>query len=315
MQEPFRLGLVGAGRMGRTHLRALAGLETVVVTAIAEPMPQTRSQVSETGLPVYASVADMLAAETLDGLLIAAPSDQHLQIIKEVAASALPILCEKPCGVSSGQAMQAAQIAADAGVRLQVAYWRRYVPALRKLRDQIRGGGLGAVHLVSCYQWDERPPSTEFRSHSGGIAVDMGVHEFDQLRWLTGQDITTLTAAASGLLADPDVSGDVDSAQIMAELSGGAIGFVSLGRHHPAGDMARAEVFGTGGFARSDFLDPSDGERAQLEALREQAVEFARYARGAACTGASAADAVAALAAAEQTTAAIPALTSAGVPQ
>lgn len=301
--------------MGRTHLRALAGLETVVVTAIADPMPQTRSQVSETGLPVYASVADMLAAEAIDGLLIAAPSDQHLQIIKEVAPSALPVLCEKPCGVSSGQAMQAARIAADAGVRLQVAYWRRYVPALRKLRDQIRDGGLGAVHLVSCYQWDERPPSAEFRSHSGGIAVDMGVHEFDQLRWLSGQDITTLTATASGLLTDPDVSGDVDSAQIMAELSGGAIGFVSLGRHHPAGDMARAEVFGTGGFARSDFLDPSDGERAQLEALREQAAEFARYARGAACTGASAADAVAALAAAEQATAAIPALASAGVPQ
>ena len=297
--------------MGRTHLRALAGLETVVVTAIAEPMPQTRSQVSETGLPVYASVADMLAAEALDGLLIAAPSDQHLQIIKEVAASGLPILCEKPCGVSSGQAMEAARIAADAEVRLQVAYWRRYVPALRKLRDQICGGELGAVHLVSCYQWDERPPSAEFRSHSGGIAIDMGVHEFDQLRWLTGQDIETLTAAAPPV-ADPDVSGDVDSAQIMAKLSGGVIGFVSLGRYHPAGDMARAEVFGTGGFARSDFLDPSDGERAQLEALREQTVEFAKYARGGECTGASAADAVAALAAAELATAAIPALTSAG---
>lgn len=298
--------------MGRTHLRALAGLETVAVTAIAEPMPQTRSQVSETWLPAYASVADMLAAEALDGLLIAAPSDQHLRIIGEVAASGLPVLCEKPCGVSSSQAMRAAQIAADAGIRLQVAYWRRYVPALRKLRDQIRGGGLGTVHLVSCYQWDERPPSAEFRSHSGGIAIDMGVHEFDQLRWLTGQDIASLTATASALLADPDVSGDVDSAQIMAELSGGAIGFVSLGRHHPAGDMARAEVFGTGGFARSDFLDPSDGERVQIEALREQAVEFARYARGATCTGASAAAAVAALVAAEQATAAIPALTSAG---
>lgn len=301
--------------MGRTHLRALAGLDTVAVTAIAEPMPQTRSQVSDTGLPVYASVAEMLAAGAIDGLLIAAPSDQHLQIIKEVAASALPVLCEKPCGVSSDQAMQAAQITADAGVRLQVAYWRRYVPALRKLRDQIRGGGLGVVHLVSCYQWDERPPSPEFRSHSGGIAIDMGVHEFDQLRWLTGQDIATLTATASPLLADPDVHGDVDSAQIVAELSDGAIGFVSLGRHYPGGDMARAEIFGTGGFARSDFLDPSEGERVQLESLREQAVEFARYASGAACTGASAADAVAALAAAEQATAAIPALTGAGVPQ
>jgi myo-inositol 2-dehydrogenase / D-chiro-inositol 1-dehydrogenase len=117
------------------------------------------------------------------------------------------------------------------------------------------------------------------------------------------------------------VTGDVDSAQIIVALSGGATGFVSLGRHHPPGDMARAEVFGTAGTIRCDFLDPAEGDRAQLDALRRQAEGFAAFARAgggaadghAATTGATAADAVAALRAAEQASAAIPALAGAAV--
>jgi myo-inositol 2-dehydrogenase / D-chiro-inositol 1-dehydrogenase len=312
--EPFRLGLIGAGRMGRTHLRALAASGAVAITAIAEPSPQSRSTLTDDGVCLHASIAEMLASTSLDGVLIAAPTDQHLSIISELAPSGLPVLCEKPCGLTSQQALKAAEIAAAAGVRLQVAYWRRYVPALSALRDRIRRGELGVLHLVACYQWDELPPSPQFRAHSGGIAIDMGVHEFDQLRWLTGQDIGAIAAVAGPATADAGVTGDADSAQVLAELCGGAVGFVSLGRYHPAGDMARAEVFGTGGFERCDFLDPADGERAQLEALRRQAEEFARYARGADCSGATAADAVAALMAAEQVTAAIPAISGSGLP-
>src|SRR5215469_5982227 len=295
MAAPFRLGLIGAGRMGRTHMRALATSSAVAITAIAEPSAPARETLRQDGVSVHASFAEMLSSTSLDGVLIAAPSDQHLSIIGEIAASGLPILCEKPCGLSSGQALKAAEIAAAAGVRLQVA-------------------DLGVLHLVACYQWDEGPPSPQFRAHSGGIAVDMGVHEFDQLRWLTGQDIRALNTAASPLISDSGITGDVDSAQVLAELSGGAVGLVSLGRHHPAGDMARAEVFGTGGFERCDFLDPADGERAQLGVLQLQAEEFARYARGADCSGATAADAVAALMAAEQVTAAIPAISGPGLP-
>ena len=140
----------------------------------------------------------------------------------------------------------------------------------------------------------------------------MGVHEFDQVRWLTGQDLGSLSGVAATLADDPGVSGDVDSAEVLVTLSGGTVGLVSLGRHHPAGDMARAEVFGTGGTARCDFLDPADGERAQLSALFAQAEDFAVMARGGPGTGATAADAIAALEAAERASAAIPALAAAG---
>jgi len=207
-----------------------------------------------------------------------------------------------------------------AGLPFQVAYWRRYVPSLRALRERIAAGELGTVHLVTCYQWDDRPPTDEFRAHSGGIFADMGVHEFDQMRWLTGQDIVSLAAVVSGLVPGGlirDVPGegprryaDVDSAQVIAELSGGGCGIVSLGRFHPAGDMARAEAFGEEGTARCDFLDPAEGERAQLAALREQAESFADFATGGTCTGATGADAIAALDAATRAFAAVPAMSA-----
>lgn len=314
---PFRLGLIGAGRMGRTHLRALAGSPRVAVTAIAEVSEQTRRQVDAPGAGLYPGLAEMLDGAAVDGVLIVVPSDQHLPVITEVAARGLPILCEKPCGLTVDQTRAAAEAAAAAGVPFQVAYWRRYVPALRALRDRIAAGDLGEVHLVTCYQWDEQPPSAAFRAHSGGILIDMGVHEFDQLRWLTGQDIGPMRAVASGLVPGglgepPHQSVDVDSAQVIAELSGGGSGLISLGRFHPAGDMARAEVFGTHGTARCDFLDPAEGERAQLEALRLQAESFAAFAAGGPAQGATGADAVAALDAAQRAAAALPVLSGSG---
>jgi len=312
---PFRLGLIGAGRMGRTHLRGLAGSERVAITAIAEVSEATRRTVPDVGAAVYPGIAEMLGTEALDGVLIVVPTDRHLQVITEVAARGLPILCEKPCGLTVAQTQAAVAAAGAAGVPFQVAYWRRYVPALRALREAIAGGELGTVHLVACYQWDDRPPSDEFRAHSGGILRDMGVHEFDEMRWLTGQELGGMKAIASGLVprglvrADGDGrSADVDSAQVLVELSGGASGLVSLGRFHPAGDMARAEAFGTKGTARCDFLDPAEGERAQLAALRLQAESFADFASGGPCTGATGADAIAALDAATRAGAAIPAL-------
>ena len=302
----FRFGLVGAGRMGRTHLRALAGSTTVQVTAVVEPVADARAAMAQAGRTVFEDVGQLLAAGGIDAVLIAAPTPLHIELVTQVAAAGLPILCEKPCGLSSAGIREAQEAVDRHGVPFQVAYWRRYVPPLQELRQQIERGGLGEIHLLASSQWDKEPPSAAFRSASGGIFRDMGVHEFDQVRWLSGQDFGEITAVAGPLGTDPDdTSGDPDSAQAIAQLSGGATAFVSLGRYFPGGDMARVEVFGTRDAVRSDFLDPKDGERAQLDALLRQAEGFAAFARGGPQTGASIHDAVAALDAAERASAAI----------
>jgi myo-inositol 2-dehydrogenase/D-chiro-inositol 1-dehydrogenase len=296
----FRLGLVGAGRMGSTHLQALSGGDFVRVVAAAEPAPVTRDALAHSGLTMFANADAMLEAGGLDGVLIAAPSDQHLELVRRVADRGLPILCEKPCGTTSSEAREAARVAASAGVRLQIAYWRRFVPALRDLRSRIVDGALGGLYFVACHQWDANVPPASFRTHSGGILVDMGVHEFDQLRWLTGQDITRVQVSIPGVSSEPPVPGDSESAHVLCTLSGGTTGLVSLGRRFPRGDVCWTQVFGTHGSEECRFLWPPDADAMFYDALRRQAESFALSANGAQSDGAGAEDAVAALTAAEQ---------------
>jgi myo-inositol 2-dehydrogenase/D-chiro-inositol 1-dehydrogenase len=307
MTRKFRIGLVGAGRMGRTHLAAISPSGLVTVAGVAEPDPQARAAAAAAGVPAYASMDELLAAGDLDGALIAVPTDRHVDVLGRVMAAGVPALCEKPCGLSVDEATTCAGLAADAGLVLQVAYWRRFVPELAALHQRILGGELGDILAVNCYQWDAAPPVAGFRGSSGGIYVDMGVHEFDQVRWLTGQEFTSVRTAA----ALPGSGGtDPDCAQLVAELDGGSTAMVSLGRWHPAGDSCKVEVFGTKGTVSSWFLDPASGDAVFREALRLQAEDFASSvtaAQPAARAGATVADAVAALRVAS--------LAAAGTPQ
>jgi myo-inositol 2-dehydrogenase/D-chiro-inositol 1-dehydrogenase len=303
---PVRLALVGAGRMGSTHARALgSGLRGVELAALVEPSDEAAAR---TGIARrYRDVDELVAAGGIDGAIVAAPTRVHATIVGRLLEAGLPVLCEKPCGLSSEETRALARRAVDAGVQLQVGYWRRFVPALRELQADLEAGTFGEIELISCAQWDERPPPAAFRdpASSGGIVVDMGVHEFDQLRWLTGQEIVSIAGAASGVSFDPPVDGDPEGIVLALVLDGGTAGVVTLLRRHPPGDLCRVELVGTKGAARIDFLAPSDGERPFIDALRAQAEDFAAAIAGRPSSAATPADAARALEAAEQATAAL----------
>jgi myo-inositol 2-dehydrogenase / D-chiro-inositol 1-dehydrogenase len=132
----FRLGLVGAGRMGQTHLRALADGDEVVIVAVAEPVAALREAAEDNfSVKGFSSLDSLLDAGEIDGALIVTPSDSHVDVIGKVAAAQLPILCEKPCGVSPDDTRRARQLVQGAHVPLQIAYWRRFVQELQMLRE------------------------------------------------------------------------------------------------------------------------------------------------------------------------------------
>ena len=288
----FRLGLVGAGRMGRTHLEALAGAAHIVVAGVAEPSADARNALPDM-LTSFAELDDLLSECRLDGVLVAAPTDRHLEIVRKLMEARVPALCEKPCGLTVEETKECARAAEAADCLLQVAYWRRFVPELQRLERRIRAGELGEILAGNCSQWDASPPPDEFRDRSGGIFVDMGVHEFDQVRWLTGQEFETVKVAASQV--GSALASDPDCGQIVAELDGGATAAVSLGRWHPAGDSCKVEVYGTKGTESAWFLQPDAGEALFLHALRLQAEDFVRSVRTGDGTGATVLDALEAL--------------------
>jgi myo-inositol 2-dehydrogenase/D-chiro-inositol 1-dehydrogenase len=301
VSAPTGLAIVGAGRMGATHLRALAGEPSVRVAAIVDPSEAARAAAVHAApeTAAFADLDDALHAGGIDAVLIAAPSTLHLRLVRACAERGLPMLCEKPCGTTSAEARAAAEAAARAGCPLQIGYWRRFVPELRDLRSRIAAGALGELTLVGCYQWDAEPPAPGFRGTSGGIAVDMGVHELDQLRWLTGQELGTFARAAQ-----PPTADGPEGLQLLGTLSGGTAALVSLGQSFPHGDCVWVEVFGTSGYERVDVLWGDGGEAAFHQALQAQARAFAaRVSAGESADAASADDALAALGAAEAVTA------------
>jgi myo-inositol 2-dehydrogenase / D-chiro-inositol 1-dehydrogenase len=196
--------------------------------------------------------------------------------------------------VNVQSAREAAGAAAAGRVLLQIGYWRRFVPELQALRRRIAAGELGEIVQLCCFQWDHELPTEAFRSHSGGIAVDMGVHEFDQARWLLGQEFESIRATAAG--ASPRRPGDdPDNATFLASMSVGSAVVVSLGRRFPHEDSCWLEVWGTDDHERVRFMWDADSERSFGDAIVRQAEAFARAIRGAPLEGAGADDAVAAL--------------------
>jgi myo-inositol 2-dehydrogenase / D-chiro-inositol 1-dehydrogenase len=277
--------------MGRTHARALESSSAVDIVCVVEPADEAAGLVAAP----RATLADLPA---VDGALVCVPTRFHVEVVTQLSELGLPVLCEKPCGLTTDETRAIAALP----TRLQVAYWRRFVPALRSLREQIADGVLGEVSIVRCAQWDESPPSRAFRdpASSGGIVVDMGVHEFDQLRWLTGQEVGRVTGVAA-VTAIETVEGDPESVELAVALSGGAVGSISLARRYEPGETVRVEVLGFDGAVSLDFVAPPTGDETIAAALRAQAADFA--AEGG--EGATVADALAALAAAERAHAAI----------
>jgi myo-inositol 2-dehydrogenase/D-chiro-inositol 1-dehydrogenase len=174
---------------------------------------------------------------------------------------------------------------------LQIAYWRRFVPELVALRRDLVENRYGAPHLLMCSQWDEAPPAASFRQHSGGIYIDMGVHEIDQTLWLLGQDFVAFRAQAFPSTEDEGAHNDVDSAQALAMLSSGASTVISLGRFYEGGDVVSVQLFGSRGHTSFDVVSPDSGEQPQLTALKAQAEGFARHVGGEAPQGTSAEEA------------------------
>jgi myo-inositol 2-dehydrogenase/D-chiro-inositol 1-dehydrogenase len=259
--------------MGQTHLAAVKDSDTVAVTAIVEPRPEVAAALTADGYVVHASIGDLLAGGGVDGFLVATPSGFHVDVIRQLAPAGLPILSEKPCGLTVGDASAVKAIVENAGVRLQIGYWRRFVPAMTELKKDIESGRFGRLLFVHASQWDYRPPAAEFRNGSGGILTDMGVHEIDVIHWLTGEVPSAITGNIM-MSTTPGVV-DEDSAVFSLVLPSGTLGIATLGRFYPEADFVGIEVMGEEDHVRIDVLLGVDGEVTQMAALRAQAEAFA----------------------------------------
>jgi predicted dehydrogenase len=253
MSARIGVGLVGAGRMGSVHARLIAtSVPEARLAGIADVDIEAARRLADRvgGPPVFGSIDDLLVASGVDAVLIAVSSHRHLEAIRAAAAAGKDILCEKPLALTLADTDAALTAAGSAGVRLQVGFMRRWDPDYARARARLASGAHGRPILFKSLQFDAEPPPPSFADPavSGGIMVDMGIHEFDLARWLVADEVVEVQAYGASL-AVPELAavGDVDTAVAVLRFAGGALGSVELARTTTYGEDVRTEVLATAG--------------------------------------------------------------------
>lgn len=249
----MRLGLIGLGRIGGFHARTLSELPEVdsLVVTDAQPAAVDRVLADLRGSRVRIEPAESpekLLAAGVDGVLIAAATDAHPELLLAGVDAGLPVFCEKPLAADIGDAVRLGEALRGRDERVQIGYPRRFDPGYRAARDAVRAGELGWLHTVRATTLDPAPPPADYVKVSGGIFRDCAVHDFDAVRWVTGREVVEVyaTGANRGDQAFTEV-GDVDTAATTLTLDDGTLACVSNTRYNGAGYDVRLEVHGSAG--------------------------------------------------------------------
>src|SRR5437764_6634018 len=242
----LHIGVVGVGRIGVLHVHTLLGLESVSALTLADAdAPRANRLAAELGVSAVETPAAVVEAG-VDALVIATATPGHAPLLRLAAAAGLPAFCEKPVALDLATIVDLLDEVERAGILVQVGFQRRFDAGYRAARDAVASGALGNLLVVRAATHDTPPPTEEFVARSGGIFRDLHIHDFDAVRYVTGQEITEVYA--DGAVRELDWferHGDVDAAVAVLRLSGGALGILTGTRWDPLGYDVRLEVFGS----------------------------------------------------------------------
>lgn len=243
--------MLGAGRIGRIHATNLAGaVAGARLVALADPQPDPLTRLaSELGVSrAVADYRDLLTAPDIDAVVVCTPTSTHYQVLLDVAASGKQIFAEKPIDLDLARIDAVNGEVSRRGLNMMVGFQRRYDPDFRRVRDLVQAGAAGDIHIVRITSRDAVPPPREFVATSGGLFLDMTVHDLDIVRFLTGSEVTGVFARGT-VLVDPMFSEfeDWDTAVLTLTLANGALATIDNSRCAVYGQDQRVEVFGSKG--------------------------------------------------------------------
>ena len=258
--ETVRIGVIGAGRIGKIHAESIAGrVEGAELAGVADiDLQAARETAARHHLPTAVAEYQVLLDDPdIDAVAICSATDTHARIIQEAAEAGKHIFCEKPIDHSLSKIDQALASVQAAGVLFQVGFNRRFDPNFRKVRQMVAEGKIGEPHILRITSRDPAPPPLSYVQVSGGIFLDMTIHDFDMARYIMGSEVTEIFAAG-GVLVDPAIGevGDLDTAVITLWFENGALGTIDNSRQAVYGYDQRLEIFGSKGMVAAGNNKP-----------------------------------------------------------
>lgn len=270
MNKPINIGVVGLGRLGRLYARYFTNrLPGARLYGVTDVQPDAvKATVAETGAKGFASTADLLADKAVDAIVVMTPTKLHGEVVIAAAAAKKAIFCEKPLSleIAEGEAMKAA--VAKHGVFFQLGFMRRFDRAYAAAKKRIDAGEIGTPVIFKSTSKDQLPPPVEYLrpASSGGLFIDMGIHDFDLARWYMGEVKDVYSVGNS--IAFPEISkvGDVENGLSQMNFVNGGIGTISLSRIGIYGYGIHTEIVGTKGTIQIGY----DRETAILMMTKDQ---------------------------------------------
>lgn len=255
----LKVGVVGLGRLGSVYVRDLAGrIPETAVVAVADTDRALAGQIAEQfGVPkAYGSAQDLIDDRNVDAVVVVTPTHTHREIVVAAAQSGKPTFCEKPPALSLAECRAMSDAVNQSGAFFQMGFMRRFDPGYAAAKEKIAQGAIGRPMVFKSTSRDPFRPSLEYANpaSSGGIMVDMGIHDFDLARWFMG-DVETVSAVGA-VLAYPEMAsiGDIDNAIATLVFSDGRLGVIDLTRKGVYGYDISTELLGDDGTVRIGYL-------------------------------------------------------------
>lgn len=252
-----RFGLLGAGRIGKVHAKAVSSNSKAKLVAVADAFEKAASDLAGQYGCAVRSIEQILAADDIDAVVICTPTDTHAELIEQFARAGKAVFCEKPIDLDVERVKACLKVVDAAAATLMVGFNRRFDPHFQAVHDVIAKGEIGTVEMVTIVSRDPGAPPVDYIKRSGGIFRDMTIHDFDMARYLLGEEIESVTAQAS-VLVDKAIgeAGDFDSASVMLQTATGKHATISNSRRATYGYDQRIEVHGSKGAVSAENQRP-----------------------------------------------------------
>ncbi len=248
----INVGIIGAGRIGKVHVQSICTqVPDAKVKMLADPFltDDTAAWAKDMGvIQVTKDYKEVLADPEIDAVLICSSTDTHSPISVEAIKAGKHVFCEKPIDHDIDKIQEVIDALKDSKVKYQVGFNRRFDHNFEAVQSAVAAGKIGDIHVIKVTSRDPEPPSAEYVKVSGGMFLDMTIHDFDMVRFLAGCNATEVYTEAA-VLVDPAIgeAGDVDTAVITLKMENGAIAVIDNSRKAVYGYDQRAEVFGSKG--------------------------------------------------------------------
>lgn len=257
----LNIGLIGTGRIGRIHAETIAlHVPEAHLSMVTDVRLDSAQQcAARCRIPrVASSTQELLQDADIQAVAICSSTDSHASLIIDAARAGKHIFCEKPIALDLASIDAALEAVTKAGVKLMVGFNRRYHPNFRRIKELVHSGEIGQPHLIRITSRDSAPPPIEYVRVSGGIFLDMTIHDFDMARYVVGSEVTEVSATGA-VLINPAFAdtGDVDTAVVVMQHENGAITVIDNSREAVYGYDQRLEVFGSKGVAKCDNTFPN----------------------------------------------------------